>query len=153
MNSDSWFWKVVKGELPLPHAAKTLGWKFVNYNEETSEAKIEFDATVLLTNPMGNIQGGMLSAMLDDCMGPALYARLATDQIAITIESKTSYISPASPGRIFGSGRVEHLKGEICFTSGELSNEAGKVLATATATYRINKLDDAVARKRTALGQ
>ncbi|WP_073523152.1 PaaI family thioesterase [Pseudomonas fluorescens] len=76
----------------------------------------------------------------------ALYACLELDQIAVTIESKNSYINPALPGRIFGSGRIEHLKGEICFTSGQLSNEAGKVLATATATYRISKMNFADAK-------
>jgi uncharacterized protein (TIGR00369 family) len=140
MNRDALFWKVVNGELPLPNAATLLGWKFVDYDEDKCEACIEFDAATSLTNPMGNIQGGMLSAMLDDCMGPAVYANLATNQIAMTIESKTNFVSPASPGRIIGWGRVDHAKGAICFTSGRLTNEAGKVLATATATYRIGNL-------------
>ncbi|VVO15331.1 PaaI family thioesterase [Pseudomonas fluorescens] len=140
MNRDALFWKVVTGKLPLPNAAILLGWKFVDYDEEQCEAHIEFDAAVSLTNPMGNIQGGMLSAMLDDCMGPAIYANLPVNQIAVTIESKTSFVSPASPGRIIGWGRVDHAKGAICFTSGRLINEAGEVLATATATYRICNL-------------
>jgi uncharacterized protein (TIGR00369 family) len=148
MNPEALFWKVVSGAFPLPNAAKMLGWKFLSYDAENSEAKIEFDASAALTNPMGNIQGGMLSAMLDDCMGPALYACLAANQTAVTLESKTSYLNPASPGTIFGQGRIEHLKGGICFTSGQLSNEAGEILATATATYRISKLNIATAKER-----
>ena len=140
MNRDALFWKVVNGELPLPNAATLLGWKFIDYDEGTCEAHIEFDAANSLTNPMGNIQGGMLSAMLDDCMGPAVYANLAINQIAVTIESKTNFVRPALPGRIVGMGRVEHIKGAICFTSGRLTNDVGKVLATATATFRIGNL-------------
>ncbi|MFJ4542581.1 PaaI family thioesterase [Pseudomonas sp. P1.31] len=138
MNTDALFWKVINGELPTPDAAKLLGWTFIDYDEEKSEAHIVFEASASLTNLMGNIQGGMLAAMLDDCMGPALYACLAANQIAVTVESKTNYINPALPGRIFGTGRIEHLKREICFTSGQLSDASGNVLATATATFRIS---------------
>lgn len=140
MNHDSPFWKVVSGELPMPQAATLLGWKFVKYDDANREAYIEFEATTSLTNPMGKIQGGFLSGMLDDCMGPSIYAMLEPNQIAVTIESKTCFVSPASPGKILGTGRIDHMKGTICFTSGQLTDEAGKVLATATATFRIGKL-------------
>lgn len=140
MNHDSLFWKVVNGQLPMPKAATLLGWKFIEYDHGNRAAHIEFEATTSLTNPMGNIQGGMLSAMLDDCMGPAIYAKLAPNQIAVTVESKTCFVSPAVPGKILGTGRIDHLKGAICFTSGQLTDEAGKVLATATATFRIGNL-------------
>lgn len=58
MNIDSLFWKVVKGELPLPNAATLLGWKFVKHDEYKNKVHIEFDASTSLTNPIGNIQGG-----------------------------------------------------------------------------------------------
>lgn len=140
MNHDALFWKVVQGQLPLPQAARVLGWKFINYDEQARRANIEFDASPSLTNPMGNIQGGILAAMLDDCMGPAVYVELAPNKIAVTIESKINYFSPATPGRILGWGQVEQSKGSICFTSGMLTNESGTVLATATATFRIGNL-------------
>lgn len=140
MNRDGLFWKLVDGELPLSGAASVLGWKFIGYEEEKGEVQIEFDASVSLTNSMGNIQGGMLSAMLDDCMGPAIYMNLPPNKLAVTIESKTSFVRPAPPGRILGFGRIDHAKGSICFTSGWLTDVAGKVLATATATFRIGNL-------------
>lgn len=89
---------------------------------------------------MGNVQGGFLSAMLDDCMGPAIYATLPANRIAVTVESKTSFVNPARPGRIIGWGEVEHSKGSIAFTRGWLTDPAGKVLATASATFRVGAL-------------
>ena len=71
--------------------------------------------------------------MLDDCMGPAIYATLPANRIAVTVESKTSFVSPARPGRIIGWGEVEHSKGSIAFTRGWLTDPTGKVLATASA--------------------
>ncbi|WP_149195163.1 PaaI family thioesterase [Luteimonas suaedae] len=137
MNKEALFWKIISGEFPLPSAATMMGWKFIRYVEETQEIHVEFDAKAAFTNPLGKIQGGMLSAMLDDSMGPALYLELPPNRLAVTIESKTSFVSPAVPGKIMGIGKLEHLKGLIGFTSGRLLDEHGEVLATATATHRI----------------
>jgi uncharacterized protein (TIGR00369 family) len=140
MNPDSFFWKVVNGDLPLPDAAKLLGWTFIKYDEHQSMAHIEFNASTSLTNPMGNIQGGMLSAMLDDCMGPAVYITLPTNQVAITVEAQTRFFRPAKPGRIIGWGRIEYATSKIFFTSGQLTNEAHEVLATSTGIYKVVNL-------------
>jgi uncharacterized protein (TIGR00369 family) len=131
------FWKVVEGKHPLPNAARLLGWQFIYYDARKCQVYIAFNATPSLANPMGNIQGGMLTAMLDDVMGPAVYANLTDNQVAVTIELKTHFIKPALPGRIIGCGQIVQADGENRTTSGELINEDGKVLATATATYRI----------------
>jgi acyl-coenzyme A thioesterase PaaI-like protein len=46
-------------------------------------------------------------------------------------------LRPAVPGRITGTGRVVHRGGSIAFLAGELRDDEGEVLATATATARI----------------
>lgn len=140
MHPDAIFWRVVNGELPLPPAAQTLGWQFLQYDKHRQEVSVAYDVPATLTNPLGNVQGGILSAMLDDSMGPAVYVGIPPNRIALTVESKTLFIRPASPGRILGTGRVEHRKGNLCFTAGELRNEAGQVLATATAVFRVSRL-------------
>jgi uncharacterized protein (TIGR00369 family) len=80
-------------------------------------------------------EGGFLAAMLDDTLGPALVATLPDGQFAPTLELKVSFLRPAAPGRI--TGRVLHRGGSIAFLAGELRNEAGELLATATATARV----------------
>ncbi len=140
MNRNAIFWRVVSGELPLPPAAETLGWQFMDYDEGSGEMHIAYAAETALTNPLGNIQGGILSAMLDDCMGPAIYATLPPNKIAVTVESRTLFIHPASPGRILGTGKIDHIKGNLCFTSGKLWDTNGQLLATATAIFRIGNL-------------
>nr|WP_312456308.1 PaaI family thioesterase [Stenotrophomonas pavanii] len=140
INPESIFYRVVNGDLPRSQAGTLLGWRFVDYDDARRRIQVEFEARPLLTNPMGNVQGGFLSAMLDDCMGPAIYATLPANRIAVTVESKTSFVSPARPGRIIGWGEVEHSKGSIAFTRGWLTDPTGKVLATASATFRVGAL-------------
>ncbi len=56
---------------------------------------------------------------------------------APTLELKVSFLRPAAPGRLVCTGRVVHRGGSIAFLAGELRNESGDLLATATATARI----------------
>ena len=102
---------------------------------ERGEIEVFFDARDAFTNPLGHLQGGFLAAMLDDTLGPALVATLPDGQFAPTLELKVSFLRPAAPGRI--TGRVLHRGGSIAFLAGELRNEAGELLATATATARV----------------
>ncbi|HEX9624184.1 MAG TPA: PaaI family thioesterase, partial [Streptosporangiaceae bacterium] len=104
---------------------------------ERGEIEVTFDAHAGFTNPMGNVQGGFLAAMLDDTLGPALVATLEDGQFAPTLELKVNFLRPAVPGRLTGTGRVVHRGGSIAFLAGELTDQAGNLLATATATARI----------------
>ncbi|MNE00970.1 hypothetical protein D3C80_933950 [compost metagenome] len=79
----------------------------------------------------------MLSAMLDDCMGPAVYANLSDPLVAVTVELKTHFVKPASPGKINGCGWIVQKKDSTCITAGQLTDSDGNILATATAIYRI----------------
>ncbi|TCV91458.1 uncharacterized protein (TIGR00369 family) [Luteibacter rhizovicinus] len=144
MNENALIWKVIRGELDVPRAAAALGWTFVGYFDETKEAHVLFANGGDFTNAMGYVQGGILSAMLDDAMGPALYLQIAPDTVAVTIESKTSYLRPARPGKIAGVGKVEHMTASVAFTSGVLRDSEDNVIATATATFFIKKGDVAV---------
>jgi uncharacterized protein (TIGR00369 family) len=131
------FWEFVGGRAPAPPAAVTLGWELSWVAPERGEIEVLFDATESFLNPVGQVQGGFLAAMLDDTMGPALVATLPGSQFATTLELKVSFQRPARPGRIIGTGRVVHRGGSIAFLAGELRDQAGELLATATATARI----------------
>ena len=66
---------------------------------------------------MGNVQGEYLAAMLDDTLGPALVATLDDGEFAPTLELKVSFLRPAVPGRLTGTGqgsspgRIDRLPG------------------------------------------
>jgi uncharacterized protein (TIGR00369 family) len=136
------FWDVMQGRKPPPPAAKTLGFRLIDVDPQQGVISIQFDAKQEFLNPMGNVQGGFLAAMLDDTLGPALVATLPKNHFAPTIELKVNFIRPAKLGRIVGTGRVVAKGGTIAFLAGELKTEQGELLATATATARIVKLAD-----------
>jgi uncharacterized protein (TIGR00369 family) len=131
------FWDVMEGRLPPPPAAALLGFKLLEIDPEHGVLRAQFEATSQFLNPMGNVQGGLLAAMLDDTMGPALTAMLGGDQVAPTLELKVNFLRPAKVGVILAEGRVVSKGSAIAFLSGELRDPAGELLATATATARI----------------
>ncbi|MFI9045994.1 PaaI family thioesterase [Streptomyces sp. NPDC053427] len=137
------FWDAVEGRSPLPRAAATLGWEFLDADVENGTMRLAFNATEDFTNPMGNVLGAFLAAMLYDTVGPALLATLQSDQFQSTLELKTSFLRPARPGRLFGNGRVVHRVGDIAFLEASLTDADDTVIATASATARVIPLDDA----------
>ena len=125
------------GRTPPPPAAATLGFKLLDIDADQGTIRVQFDGKREFLNPIGNIQGGFLCAMLDDTLGPALVATLPKDHFAPTIELKVNFIRPAKAGLFIGTGRVVSRGGTIAFLAGELSTEQGELIATATATARI----------------
>jgi uncharacterized protein (TIGR00369 family) len=67
-----------------------------------------------------------------------LVATLPAGQFAPTIELKVNFVRPANiGGALIGSGRVVARTKSIAFLAGELHDEAGQLIATASATARI----------------
>lgn len=129
--------RIIRGEA-APHPIMTLlGWKFVDYDASTSTLKVEMLARPEFLNPLGFVHGGMLGAMLDETMAPAVAATLDADELSPTLEIKTSFIASASPGPIIGIGRVINRGRSICFTEGQLLDPSGRLIATASATFKI----------------
>jgi acyl-coenzyme A thioesterase PaaI-like protein len=76
------FWDMIEGRKPAPPAAQLLGWKLLQIDPDVGTIRVEFEGTASFLNPAGTIQGGLLSAMLDDTMGPAAMAFLGGAQMA-----------------------------------------------------------------------
>jgi uncharacterized protein (TIGR00369 family) len=138
MDPQNIFWKIQRGELPIPPAGTTLGIVIKEVDPEQGTIHIDFDAKPEFVNPVGVIQGGFLAAMLDDTLGPALVATLDVGEFAPTLELKVQFIAPAKVGAISGVGKVVSRGGKIAFLEGELRQD-GKLVAKATATALIRK--------------
>jgi uncharacterized protein (TIGR00369 family) len=137
------FWDGVEGRAPVPRAAATLGFQFVSADAEKQTIDVAFDATDAFVNPMGNVLGAFLAAMLYDTVGPALLATLEPDQFQSTLELSVKFLRPARPGRIAARGRVVHRTGDLAVVDAALADTSGNTIAIATATARVIPLKDA----------
>ncbi len=139
MDDRGFFAKIVKGELPEAPITKLLGWKFLEFDASQQVIKVEMQARPEFINPAGFIHGGMLAAMLDETLSPALAATLGAGEFAPTLEIKVNFISPAKVGRVLGTARIVSRGRSICFMEGQLHDEQGNLLATAMATSKIGR--------------
>lgn len=131
------FWDMIEGRRPAPPAARLLGWRLLSLDREKAVITVGFEARPEFCNPLGAIQGGMLVAMLDDTMGPAAMVALDGKGFAQTLELKTSFLAAARPGPLIGEGSVLKRGREIMFLQGRLRDEAGCLIAEASATARV----------------
>jgi uncharacterized protein (TIGR00369 family) len=118
-----------------PTGSQTLGFRMLSVSQATKTVEVEFEAKAeLVLNPMKQIQGGYLCAMLDECMSVACMVASGMTAVAPTAEMKTSFFRPGMPGKLKGVGRVVRWGSRVAFTEGELFDAEGRLLAKATGT-------------------
>ena len=123
--------------LEAPPSSKLLGWQLLDARPEQGWIRIGFDGKKTFCNPAGFIQGGILGAMLDDTMGPAVFVMTDGRLYTATISMTVNFLAPAKVGRIVGEASVTQLGKTVAFVEGRLMAVDGTVLATATTSARL----------------
>ena len=117
-----------------PRGSQLVGFRMVSVEQATRTVEVAFEASEQFCNPMRQIQGGYLCVMLDECMSVACMVASGMTSVAPTLEMKTSFFRPATPGPMRGVGRVVRWGKTIAFTEGELYDGEGRLVAKATGT-------------------
>jgi uncharacterized protein (TIGR00369 family) len=123
--------------LPTPPCARLLGWHVLDARPPDGWIRIGFEGRPEFLNPAGFIQGGLLAAMLDDTMGPAVFVMSRGELYTATIDFNVSFLAPAKPGALFGEGQVVQLGKTVGFVEAKLLDANGIVVARATSTVRL----------------
>lgn len=96
---------------------------------------LQFEHTVRkeMTNPAGQLHGGMLATMIDDCMGGALTS-LTVERFYTTVDLHVNYLGSARLGdKIWVEAQVVRAGRRMAFMKATVTNEGGKLLAEATS--------------------
>jgi uncharacterized protein (TIGR00369 family) len=123
--------------LPMPPCARLLGWHLLDARPAEGWIRIGFDGKPDFCNPAGFVQGGILSAMLDDTMGPAVFAMTGGKLYTSTISLTVNFLAPARPGPITCEAKVTQVGKTVAFIEGRLTAADGTLLATATTSARL----------------
>jgi uncharacterized protein (TIGR00369 family) len=124
-------------QLTPPPSSKLLGWHLLDARPAQGWVRIGFDGKTEFCNPAGFVQGGILAAMLDDTMGPAVFVMTDGKLYTATVTMTVNFLKPAEPGPIVGEANVTQLGKTIAFVEGKLMDGNGAVLATATTSARL----------------
>jgi len=118
----------------IPACTRHLGGELLDFDSDAYWVKVRFTPRAEFANPIGNVQGGFVTAMLDECFSLAAFLPFNGDKICPTVENKTQYFRPAPMEPLIGEGSVLKTGQSIVFTEATLSTEAGVLIAKATAT-------------------
>lgn len=124
--------KVMAGEISPPNIASALGAVIRKLDINAQIIEIDYTGVEAFFNPAGQIQGGMLSAMLDDVTAMLVSALVSEGQHCATLGLNVSFLKPGRVGQINGKASVTRKGKEVYHVRGELS-QGGNAIATATA--------------------
>lgn len=124
-----------------PPAIHTLGGEVVEADAESGIVAMRFKIGANFCHSGNIVQGGFITGMLDTSMAHAALAKSHFHAAVPTLEVKVSFFAPGHPGIFVSRGKVVHWGRSIGFCEAELTDEAGKIVARATATCRIARLE------------
>ena len=122
------------GRPPIGH---TLGFQLVDAGD--GWAAFEGVPGPEHYNPAGAVHGGYAATLLDSACGISVVTKLEEGQGMTTLELKTSYLKAMTDktGKVRAEGRVISMGRRVAYTEAKLSDEAGRLLATATSTLLV----------------
>ncbi|GGC46722.1 PaaI family thioesterase [Chelatococcus reniformis] len=121
----------------------TLGGKVVSFDPETDVCVMQWQATQAHCHsthghPKGGIvQGGFVTGWIDAAMAHACMAKSRFTMAVPSLEIKVSFLLAAHPGRYHAKGWVTRWGRTVAFLEGELTDEAGQLIARASSTVAL----------------
>lgn len=126
--------KMASGELPGPPISNHLNMTLTEVDEGQVTFRCQPDESH--SNPIGMIHGGLACTLLDSALGCAAHSLLPAGTGYTSIELKVNYLRPihADGGRLTCTGWVTKPGRRVTFAEGEIRDEAGKTVATASGS-------------------
>jgi len=117
-----------------PPCSDTLGMRLTALSQDEQWVRMEFEVPQIFANPTGAVQGGFISAMMDEAMSTAVIIASNVTMTAPTLEMKTSYLKRLMPGPASVTARILKLGKSAAFMEADCFDPAGDLVARATAT-------------------
>lgn len=124
---------------PSP-VSKWLGMRLVSHDQATMTSRLAFEPSLDARNYAGNVQGGIVVAMLDNAMGYNAFVSLGSVNQQTTIDIQTQFINPVPPQAVEVEAKVLKAGGSIVFLEGSLFTHDGTLAARATSTMKIRPM-------------
>jgi len=124
------FLKTLEGKTLEGSPAPITGWlKGKLTHVSVGMATVEYIVRHEMTNPLGTLQGGIFTAMMDDTLGVAVYS-LGKNRFYTTINFYTDYLGSAVENdHIIATAKVIRHGNTILNVAVTVVNQEGKLLA------------------------
>lgn len=88
------------------------------------------------SNSRGDVHGGALSALFDSVLACAVRAHEPLRWGVVTIDLSVHYLA-SGRGDVVAEARCDRRGRSLCFARGEAYDDSGRLLATATGTFKL----------------
>lgn len=122
---------------PSP-SSSTLGFEIIGLDMKAWTTRVRFDGKPSFRNPAGYIQGGFLSAMLDDTIGFLAGMKTAPRALPSTVDLHTTFLRPVRVGAIEVAARLSNIGRAMIFAEATLYDSRGKEAARSSASLTVN---------------
>lgn len=120
-----------------PSFLTLLGGEVVAADADAKTCTLSFDVSTDFCHSVNVVQGGFVTSMLDAAMTHAAFACAEPIINVATMEIKVSFLEPALAGKFRAVGHILKEGRSIGFMNGELYDDEGKLIATATTTAKL----------------
>ncbi len=125
----------------IPPCTALLGTTFLDYDLDEAWVKMGFAPKPEFANHRGSIQGGILTAMLDELFSFAAFIHYKGEYETPTIQLSTQFFKAVKVEPLTGIGRVVKAGRKVVFTEAELYNAEGALCTKASASTMLIPLD------------
>mgnify|MGYP000479860801 CR=1 FL=1 len=127
----------IKREARYSNVSKLLGMSIKQADAKEGIIEASFEAQECFYNYIGNVQGGILTAMLDDLMGHAANITLTDTQFAPTGNMNISFLKSTQQGTLTGRGEILKREGNIFHLAAKLYNAENELICSATSKAKV----------------
>jgi len=131
-----YFSRMLRGEVARTPVLTLLGGEVEFVDAAAGSLRARYQGRDDFRNPAGTVQGGMLSAMLDDVTASLVDATLIAGQGVATLSLQVSFLRPANVGIIQAEATMLRRGRDVCHVMGTLRQD-GKDVATAMAVCKV----------------
>ena len=102
-----------------------------------SPTRVRLTVRPELINPAGLLSGPVAYAMIDYCMGSALWVHRERDERIATISISINYLRTAREGEVICESTMDRRNDRNAVLRSEVADERGRLLATAIGSFSI----------------
>lgn len=135
ISQENWARGYVIDGFKLPPIAGVLQGRLERHDPAAGVLRVSVPTKPEYANPGGVVMGGIVSAFLDDCMGPLVVAQTGGTKFPVSTDRHTQFFKgvPIGPNCMV-EARIDRIGRNIVFTSAVAMNEKGEVCAKAVHT-------------------
>jgi uncharacterized protein (TIGR00369 family) len=121
--------------IKVPPITRMLDGRIESHDTKTAVLRCSYGSHPEFANPHNSVNGGILAAMMDDAMNCLILAQNGGERAQASTDLHTSFFKPVPVGpRIIVEARIDRMGRTVAFTSAEVLNDRGEVLAKSVHT-------------------